>query len=425
MGESSLRRRFPARMRVAAASVAALALCIQPLAAADDTKRTVTVKLRERPDYDPAGVRLGGFRVDPWLGVEEVYDDNVYAVGSGKTMDLITRVRPELRVASQWSSHEIAARVSGDLGFYADTPDENYTDGAAELMGRVDVTGDANLGGRVRFARAHERRGSPDDSGGIEPTVYHRMTGRVVGFNQWNRLSVQFDGQMDRYQYFDTDLAGGGEINNDDRDRDELRAGVRAGYQIVEEYEAFLRGEYVTVDYFDPVDDTGLDRGSRGWQVVAGARIDLGGIMFGDVFAGYWRRDFDDAALPSIDGPTYGAALTWNPTTLTTARVGVERLIRETIIPGASGYVATRFDAALDHELLRNLLLGATASYEKQEFEGAGRSDDVYAAGVAATWLMNRNWRLTLGYDHLRRESNASGVAFDDNRVMLRLRLAL
>ncbi len=119
-------------------------------------------------------------------------------------------------------------------------------------------------------------------------------------------------------------------INHDDRDRTVYVASLRAGYDLAPEYEGFARMSYNLRDYDSAVDDSGLERDSSGWRVDVGATADFTGVTFGEVFAGYLQQDYDDANLATIEGAHFGAAVTWNPSRLTTVGLRAERLVRET-----------------------------------------------------------------------------------------------
>ncbi|HEY5608680.1 MAG TPA: outer membrane beta-barrel protein, partial [Alphaproteobacteria bacterium] len=44
-----------------------------------EVERGETVMSRARPDYDPIGLRLGGFVLYPELWLQESYDSNIFA----------------------------------------------------------------------------------------------------------------------------------------------------------------------------------------------------------------------------------------------------------------------------------------------------------------------------------------------------------
>ncbi len=202
-------------------------------------------------------------------------------------------------------------------------------------------------------------------------------------------------------------------IDNDDRDRVESSVTLRAGYEIVPEYEAFIRGEVNNQAYLKAVDDNGFSRDSNGYELVAGVAGDLTGVTFGDLFAGFREQRYDDDNLDTIGGITWGADITWNVTGLTTVHAGIVRRIEETTSGGSSGFFATRYSLSADHELLRNLLLNANVAFTQKDYEGIKREDQIYEAGVSARYLLNRNFYASASYKYTQRE-RVDGAPGDD-----------
>ena len=97
--------------------------------------------------------------------------------------------------------------------------------------------------------------------------------------------------------------------------------------------------------------------------------------------------------------------------------------IEETTVGGASGRFVTAFGLRVDHELLRNLILGARINYANQDYEGISREDDVFGGGLNALYMMNRNFQLRAGYSYRERDSDAPGEDFSENLLSLGLRL--
>jgi len=279
----------------------------------------------------------------------------------------------------------------------------------------------------VAYEARHENRSSPDDVGGKTPTEFSVLSAGIVGFHNFGRVNLSLEGTFDQFDFDDVATSLGTTINNDDRDRDEIEGAVRVGYEIIPDYEAFVRGTYNIRDYDSDLGDDGLDRDSDGFDVVGGVRIDFGGIIFGDFFAGYRSQDFDDPALDSVDGPTIGADITWNVTPLTTIVGSVSREIRETTTTDSAGNSSsarffTTVALSADHELLRNLLLGAHVSASQDDFEGIERTDEIYRAGINATYMMNRYFYISGGYSFRMRDSDVSTENFMENVFFLSLR---
>lgn len=398
--------------------------------------RGTTVLERPRPETDPLGIRAGGFLIFPSIAVTEQFRDNVFFDEEDSSTnpndiqgDFITVLSTTFLVQSDWNNHQLNFFGDAGKGVFLINSNENYLDWHVGTNGRYDIARDTNVSARFDFANRHEARGSPDDVNGKHP-IFYDLYGPTVGFfHRFNRISVTVNGNLVKYDFDDVtrgiDGSRGilveGRINNDDRDRTEAEASAEVAYEIVPNYEAFIRGIVNDREYRDSFDDNGFDRDSSGWEVVGGTAIDLTGVLFGNVFAGYRRQNYDEPRFPSTQGLGFGADMTWNPSGLTTVTASVERSVEESTLVGASGFFASRFAAAVDHELLRNLILSANGSFQKNKYDGNARTDDIFRAGAQFRYLMNRNFYVTVGYDFQNRESSFINQNYTVNTVMIRL----
>jgi hypothetical protein len=383
-------------------------------------KRGKTVVQRWRPQYAPLGVRAGSFVIHPSLTIAEIYSDNIFRTSTSETSDFVTRFIPRVRVSSDWNNHSLSAVASGNIGRYQDNSFEDYEDYTLGVGGRLDVRRGTNVKARLRTRRRHEDRSSPDDAGGRHPTEYDVHSAELEGFHRLNRLNFTLGFGLDQYDFEDSST-GVGTINNDDRDRDVITTFLRVGYQVIPNFEAFLRMTYNNRDYRDGMDDAMVDRDSDGYEAVAGVRIDFGGITFGDFFLGYRKQMYESATLNDVGGPSVGADITWNVTPLTTFVGSISREIRETTSGGASGSFFTTVAVNAQHELLRNLILEGDLSYSNNDFRGTSRSDDFLRGGLSANYLMNRYFSVRGGYEYRERESNIVGADYTENVVFVRL----
>ena len=409
------------KIRLSALLIVAFAVPFAPphLMAQTDN-RTTTVLGRDRPELNPIGLRISGFVLSPSISVGTSFNDNIFATQNDEKSDLVTTISPAVLIASDWNQHSLRLSGEGTLTRYATNDVEDHETFNLTADGRLDVYKDMNVSGALGYQLGSEERGSVDDAGGLNPTEF--TIGTLAGdiFNKWNRLSARAGGRYQAYD-FDDVATTTGSINNDDRDRAEYVLDARIGYEIQSEYEAFVQLIWTMVDYESALDDNGLNRDSDGYEIRVGTRIDLTGLLFGDVFIGYVNRDYDDAALRTVDKVVGGVDLTWNITPLTTIKGGFGRQISETTLATASGSISTKLQASVDHELLRNVIISAVTSVSTDDFEGSTREDDNLRAGIGAKYLLNRNFSILLNYDHLKRDSNASGADYTSNNVFLRV----
>ncbi len=108
------------------------------------------------------------------------------------------------------------------------------------------------------------------------------------------------------------------------------------------------------------------------------------------------------------------------PTELTTITLRARRDVQDSVVRGAGGYVYTGGSARIDHELLRNLLIKASAEYAHEQYKNFDRSDNVTTLSGGGTYFVNHTVGLSATATWLRRDSSgaAAGRSFDDTRLM-------
>lgn len=379
-----------------------------------------TVLTRDRGEYEPLGVRAGSFLVFPALEILETFNTNVYSTEDNERADLINSFQPSIDVNSDWSNHALSFFAGADVGVYMDEGREDYEDYNFGSTGRIDIQRQTNVGASIEYARGHGARSDSDDAGGINPTLNDQYSVNLNGSHTINRVSIDVDGDLRRYDYIDSPTAAGGvstgQTNNDDRDRNEWKGTMRLGYEIVPEYGAFFEGSYNVRAYLSTRDDIGYDRDSSGYKITAGTQLDLTGVTQGEIFVGYLRQTPEETrlGLQTTSGFVFGTHLTWNATRLTTVRLNIDRNVAETTTAGVSGIDTTTGSVTVDHELLRNVLLDAGASLTNESYNGGvpQRKDNLFEIGAGTRYLLNRNFFVGAGYDFTHRASQ--GVANGD-----------
>ena len=371
---------------------------------AQQPERGVSVFERARPDYDPLGVRAGSFVIYPQVEIGESYDDNIFAVDNDEEDDFITVVSPEVNVESDWGRHALNLRGGGDAGFYFDNNDENFIDWFVATDGRLDVVRDTYLVGGLGWRRLHEDRGSPDDVAGQEPTEYDIYSANLGAARELGRISARVDGIVDRYDFHDVDAQGGGQIDQDDRDRVQYQLIGRVGYEYLPDTEGFVRviGRMREYDELEG----GFDRDSVGYAVLIGTELNFTPKVTGEVAAGYQHTTYDDDELSDVNSPALGGNVLWNVTGLTSIRAFAQGSIEETTQADASGYIAARVGGSVEHELRRNILLGAGVTLGRDDYEGIDRTDDILIGTVSARYLINRNFYARAAFTHQTRNSD-------------------
>ncbi len=377
---------------------------------------------KARPDYKPDGIKVGSFNFLPAIELKETLDGNIYSTGNGQIEDFITTASPTLALNSNWNNHELDLYAGSDVVAYADETSESFEDYNIGTKGRLDILRGMYVSGGLDYSLNHQDRGSPDNvANSTEPTVFDLYNAKAGFYRGISKTSFALDSDYKKYDFHDGSTAVGTQVENDDRDRDEYKNTAKLGYEFIPNYMAFVSSSYNTRYYdHDPV----LSRDSDGYDLTVGTDINISGKAKGEIFVGYMEQDYSDNSLKDIDGAAFGASLLWNPTQITSLDLGVVRSIEETSLAGLSGYVSTTYSAKIEHELLRNILLGTNVAFSNNDYEGTiapQRKDDVFTAGAEVRYLLNKNASAKLAYEYTTRDTNAASQDYFKNAVMVGL----
>jgi hypothetical protein len=388
----------------------------QPAAAPE----TLSVFQRPRPELDPLGVRLGSFVVKPSLDIGGTFNTNVFGTHGGERSDFIATEAPSVDVTSDWGNHAIAFHANGDFRQFATNTTENVNNFVTAVEGRLDILRGQYLEAAAGYQVQHEDRASPDATLGKFPTEYDVTTGRLSYVRSQTRIGVEVDATLDQYQFSNEPTgAGGGEFINSDRNREVYTLTPRVSYEINPGYQAFVEVTGNARKYDRRFDANGFERSSAGYGAAVGTQFDLGRIITGSAYVGYQDQQYDDHRLSSTSGLWFGGSLLWNVTDLTSAKLTLTRTIEETILNNSSGFFDTEVAATVEHELLRNILIGGGLTYANSDYQGISRSDDLYGVNATARWLFNRNVSAGVIGTWQQRSSNQSFNDFDREIVML------
>lgn len=411
----------------AIAGLCALVCSAAPAFADDpDTGSNAEVLTRARPEYDARGARMGSFFLYPSLTGGFGYTDNVFNDASNTT-DYFYTLAPQVRLQSSWSRHELTLSAGSKSYWFSNQASENRTDLNFEATTRLDIARGSELKANAHYLDLHEPRGT-DVTGGLqpgdpsEPTPYTR-TGFGAEFDQTlNRVRLSLGASIDDYDFSDVlSVDGTTTINNDDRDRTVTEAFVKAATEISEDTAVFLRGRVEDHDFAAQTDDQGLNRDSTGVGIDGGFEFRMTHVLVGEVFAGYTTRSYDDAAFAETGNLAFGAALKWFPSMLTTISVDGARTIEDTSIANASGYISTRGEVGLDHELLRNVILSGRLGYENAEYQEVTRNDDTLHGSIAGRFLINNNLHFDAGWEFTNRDSSDQQFEYSSGQFQLSL----
>ena len=339
---------------------------------------------QERPDdrspaakaaenYDPKGVEVGSFRLFPELELDEVFNDNIYAVptSDGKTGSFIQVVKPTLDLRSDWAVHMLNAYAKAGFGFYGvDSSFNNYQDVSVGTDGRFDIQRDWNVYGGASWNRRHEERGSPNTvtTSTLPVTVYNQTIGNVGYYQKFNRFSARADARLDNYNYFNNGLGPTqGVITNSDRNRNEWREALRVGYEFSPGFEVWARGGLNQRVYYQ-LDNFGNNRSSNGFDVVGGVTVDFGGITSVEAFVGYLQQNYQSSVFQNVSTPTFGLTGYWNPIRELWFKPFVRRTVDDSALTTSAAYINTAGGFDVNYHMRPNIRLDGHADYAVADY---------------------------------------------------------
>lgn len=362
-------------------------------------EKSVSVRDRPRPEYDPLGIRLGLLRLSPRLTVTESYDDNIFATESDEASDFVTRLAGDVSLRS---SGRIPWSLFGGFSSrrYADYSDEDYSDWQGGLALDQAFGSRTKAALRAAFARNHESRGNPSfPATVIEPSDFDTRRAevditRVLGIGQ-----LKLSADIETSDYDDAKLAGGATLDQDFRDRTVWGVDLRSDFAIAPSAAVFVRLAHKQQKYESDRDVVALDRDASTDAIYAGAAIWISNLVRGDIGIGVLEVDNQDPSQEDRRALAVACNMEFYLTQLVTATLQAQRNSGAADIEGSATYVAMTTAAKLDYEMRRNLILAASFSHSRREYSGIGLADTYNRSGISAQWLWNRHMRLNVQFE--------------------------
>ncbi len=383
--------------------------------------RDIPVANREPPGYEATGIPLGGFTLYPQLRGTVMWSDNVLASETASQSDVMFRAAPSLRLSSGWSRHRFQLRLASEIDRFADLSSENSERYDADATGLVEAGSNTIFRARARWQRLQEARSSQNSfTQTLEPIRYEALTG-AVGFTQTlGRARFSVEGAAVKTDYANARNIIGDPIDTRPRDNTTLSLRARAEYQQSPAIGYFVQGTFNDRD-FKAASAFSPKRNSQGYEVLAGVSFELSALARGEIGVGWLKQSFDDPFYQDSSNLGLNGRVLLFPTQLTTVTVKADRRVENSGNPGSGAYLSTEAEVRIDHELLRTLILGASAAWQKDRFNDIDRGDKRWALGVRAEYRVNRTVSLEANVSHL--DVSSSGLdryrSYNENRALL------
>src|SRR4029079_3452818 len=200
------------------------------------------------------------------------------------------------------------------------------------------------------------------------------------------RFTASVGGRIDSYDFGSGRAANGSIINQDARDGQVYSVHERIDYSFSEKMAMFASLENNKRDLRG---SPGASLDSSGYRALAGIDVELTHLIKGEFAAGYLRQNFVSPAVGDISGPAYRVFLTWSPTRQLDIRCNTEQIVTTLSNTSPIAALANSFQLGVDYEIQPTLVLSPLLIYEKDDFKGQPRNDNVYAAELRLKRLFN------------------------------------
>lgn len=203
MAAVSVRGGFDVRLHPALTAFAASLIALAPFQAlAQEPNHNVSVRDRPRPEYDPLGLRFGGFDLNASLDLGVTSTDNLFASETGEQDDVYYAVSPRVRLSSHWSRHALSVAAGYTHLAFSDHSNQDSDTGFVSANGRLDVGARTQINAAARYASDVELRTNPDALAiDVAPVKYTVAQASLTAEHTFNRFKVSAGVDTTTYDY--------------------------------------------------------------------------------------------------------------------------------------------------------------------------------------------------------------------------------
>jgi hypothetical protein len=384
------------------------------------------------------GLKVGRVQIHPFLGVAEVFTDNVFSANEQKQSDFLTTIAPGIQAYLPFGGkHSFLLDYRAAQFLYAEFTPNNVL--AQEAVGQVNFNFPGGL--KIDLQGSHiegfDQRGSDFDIQTTDITKWRTTNFLGQARLSGRRTSIQIRTRYSRWHF---------KNNGQDapRDRQSSQADL-TGYLNLTKGISALLGTNISNNTYD--ENKQLDSFSYG--VFTGFALAPTRLLSGEVRVGYSILKFDrapvgqdpnvvdDPADPTMTDPgdrllaeglnlggneqkrlTLNGILNWVPTERQQVRLRAFRGIRQSAVFNASTFVQTGFTLQATHRLTNRLFLLGQGQYFNSKFSG-GRTDNRWIGNVGLRYRTVEWLGFGLNYYRAQRSSNTSRFRFSSNTIAI------
>jgi hypothetical protein len=347
---------------------------------------------RPQPAFDPLGVRLGSFLARANGDIDIGYNSNLYGRSKNIVGDSYFKLRPSLRLASDWGRDSVEVSARAELTRFGKESAQNSTEYWLRATGLKEIGDRVTVRPAIDFSREVLPRGSAENSQTVGSPIFVRsLLANVAATYDGGQFSAELLLAF-RRQRFEPLRIGDDLISGKLRDTNGI--GARATLLYKTGSPISVLAQAVADDTSNPHPELGRDRSAHGYALLAGVRIDPSGLLAGQVAVGVRHRDFRSSRTSSA-GLTYDARLEWYPTELITIGIKANQEYRNSGIVTANAVLVDKQAVNLAYEMFRDLNFALEATHEAASYRDVGAHTDLKGISLRATYTSRRALQLS------------------------------
>ncbi len=383
----------------------------------DDSEEPVRRRRSTVDPYAPIGIPAGAFRLYPTLEIGSVVSSNVRRVPTGNQADAAIRLRPSLRIESDWVRHSLTGSASFEAEQFVDNKDIRTLAGGIQGALRLDIRHTTRADLDASYSATSTELGSsqlPATATGAR--LDHVIATNAAVTHDFGGLEGRLRLGVSRNTFGDVDLTGGGTEDNSDRNYTQLTFAARAALRTDTILQPFAELAYEPRLHDKSSDRNGIKRNSQGVRLTAGVSIADDPVWSGDVAASLELRDYSDDSLSTAIGPGVVANVTWRPTDLTRFEFNAGANLSETVAAGVSATKNWSLGAIVTHSLRENIDVnaGVRSAFE----QSAGETNITTTGTLGLNWTLHPNLVLGTSYELTAFNSATAGGDYTDHRLL-------
>jgi len=386
---------------------------------------------------DILGQRGGVFH--PFIILEEVYTDNLFATNSSTKSSFVTTIAPGIWIASPGTRQRLLSidtTTTSPGGLHlsrfkseADRRYQSYFLYSPEYVmysnnskhwhwnHKAESLFQLNLNSGLSFdliTLLHDKKEIAGN--GVTDTLYRYQDSLIDFIATYDPPSNRFELQF-AYSNYALDYK---EIVVSYRDRRDNSFGLSASYQFWPKTALFAEYNYSDINYVSGSITDNIER-----RYYAGAKWDITAKTSGTLKLGYIEKDFDSITLSDQSGFSAELQTQHHLTSKRTLQVLGYRKFQESDLLGASSFLSTGIDIGLSQKFTEKWSGTFNAFYEMNDYNEVNRDDTVYGFGPAIRFEPREWMFFDFGYYYSRNDSNVTFFDYDINQIFLRATLSL